>query len=512
MTGPAAADERQMPEKFGRYLLTDRIGSGGMAEVFRAVTFGSEGFRRIIVVKRIRRELSESANFLQMFFAEAKISALLHHQNIVQVYDFGQVNGWYFLAMEYLEGKDVATILRALRPARRAIPPSLAAHVGREVVAGLQYVHKLRSADDRPLDIVHRDVSPANVMLLRTGRIKLLDFGIALASDLADESPAQRASLKGKLSYISPEQARCEPLDRRSDLFSWGATTWEMLTGVRLFGGKSDLERVTAVKQMPVPPPSTLRSAIPAALDRIVLRALARDRALRYQSADELAGDLTAFLKISPLPQDAVTRLLSELFGRDSASGTMPALPSLEGLVADGLIAAEELLQLEAQVQPADLGRSLAFPGDTDPRSSKQGGAGIRSALRRRSALWAMGAALVVTTIAVISFLLFARAPAPSTASTASPKGGINAGPVGANRAGPLPPGHVRIEVDSEPSGARVSGSRGFLGTTPLQVTLPMSSESEELRFEKPGFKSTTYEVRPERPGMIFVELKPVRR
>ena len=357
-----------------------------------------------------------------MFFAEAKISALLHHQNIVQVYDFGQVNGWYFLAMEYLEGKDVATILRALRPARRAIPPSLAAHVGREVVAGLQYVHKLRSADDRPLDIVHRDVSPANVMLLRTGRIKLLDFGIALASDLTDESPAQRAGLKGKLSYMSPEQARCEPLDRRSDLFSWGATTWEMLTGVRLFGGKSDLERVTAVKQMPVPPPSTLRPAIPAALDRIVLRALARDRALRYQSAEELAGDLTAFLKTSPPPQDAVTRLLSELFGRDSASGTMPS-PAIPGrarrrrahrrrraAAAEGAGSARRpwpvagvsgghrspVLEAGRRGRPGGVAPALGLVGD---------GRGPGRHDDRRDLL-----------------LLFARAPAPSTASTAPPK------------------------------------------------------------------------------------------
>ena len=264
---------------------------------------------------------------------------------------------------------------------------------------------------------------------------------------------------------------------------------------------------------MPVPPPSTIRAAIPAALDRIVLRALERDCALRYQSAEELAGDLTAFLKTSPPPQDAVTRLLSELFGRDTASGTMPALPSLEGLVADGLIAAEELLQLKAQVQTADFGRSLEFPGDTGPRSSKSGGANVRAALRRRSALWAMGAALVRHDDCG-DLLLAVRARAGALDRIHRSLRNRESTRARRGRTAPAPSHRGTCGSKSTPSPlARGSpAAAAILGTTPLQVTLPMSAESEELRFEKPGFKSTTYEVRPERAGMIFVELKPVRR
>src|SRR5262245_45857170 len=169
---PPTPTGRKLPEQFGRYLLVERIGSGGMAEVFRAVTFGWEGFRRVLVIKRIRREHSDSPNFLSMFFDEAKISALLHHPNIVQVYDFGQADGAYFLAMEHIDGKDLGALLRALRGARRTMPPALAAFVGHEVAQGLSYAHTLVSADGRPFDIVHRDINPSNVMLVRTGGVK----------------------------------------------------------------------------------------------------------------------------------------------------------------------------------------------------------------------------------------------------------------------------------------------------------------------------------------------------
>src|SRR5262245_60307637 len=322
---PAA---RRIPEKFGRYLLTERIGSGGMAEVFRAVTFGQEGFRRVIVVKRIRRELSDSPNSLTMFFDEAKISALLHHPNIVQVYDFGQVDGAYFLAMEHVDGRDLSAVLRALRGEGRSFAPSMVAYIGHGIAQGLHYAHTLVSADGIPFDIIHRDINPSNVMLVRTGGVKILDFGIAKASEAAGKTQTQRAMLKGKLSYLSPEQARLEPLDARSDLFSWGSTTWELLTGHRLFGGQSDYERLEAVKHADIPPPASRRADVPEELSRIVMRALERDRERRYPNAQELARDLDELLKEHPPEPDAVAGLLGDLFGDESSRNLL--LPSDE--------------------------------------------------------------------------------------------------------------------------------------------------------------------------------------
>jgi serine/threonine-protein kinase len=493
--GRAQANETpsSMPEKFGRYVLIDRVGSGGMADVFRAVTFGWEGFRRVIVVKRIRRELSDSPDFLRMFFDEAKISALLHHPNIVQVYDFGQVDGHYFLAMEYLEGKDVASVMRALRSERRGLPPSLAALIGHEVAVGLRYAHTLASADGQPYDIIHRDVNPANIMLMRTGGVKLLDFGIAKASEAAGKTQTQRAIVKGKYSYLSPEQARCEKIDGRSDLFSWGSTMWEMLTGRRLFGGKTDFERLTAVKQAEVPPPSARRPEIPEALDRIVLRALERDVARRYQSADELAGDLEAFLATAPAEPGAVTDLLTQLFGEESAQGISAA--PMQQLIRE---ASDKVAADAGKDDPSGpntvgmLPSSRSAAGDAEAPA-----AGAGAAPRRLATAWAVAAALVVAAGAAVAWALHVReAPALTAAAAAATPAAAAAGV-------------VRIDVDSDPAGARVTGSQGTLGSTPLTITLPASTESEHLRFEKAGFLPATYDVRPKSAGIVFVELKP---
>jgi serine/threonine protein kinase len=520
-----------MPEKFGRYVLIDRVGSGGMADVFRAVTFGWEGFRRIIVVKRLRHELSESPDFLRMFFDEAKISALLHHPNIVQVYDFGQVKGYHFLAMEYLEGKDVASILRSLRAAKRTLEPSLAAHIGREVARGLHYAHKLRGPDGQPFDIVHRDINPANVMLLRTGGVKVLDFGIAKASEAAGKSQTQRAIVKGKLSYLSPEQAACEPLNGRSDIFSWGATMWEMLTGARLFGGKTDFDRLTAVKQALVPPPSMRRPGIARELDRIVLRALERDLARRYQSAEELAGDLDRFLLAAPPEPDAVTRLLSDLYGDESSSVmVMPPLDHLTA-VANGLEESgpqksygngngdgdsaddSEPSQLRTvsavpprREIPHELAQEITIDTSGFGPADRDGSAEGQAGSRRTVIGWTAGAALMIAAVAAIWWSLRGGPLA------APPPMGGPAAAVGSVQPTSNAPAVVKIEVDSDPPGAQVSGSGGPLGTTPLTVSLPASIESEQLRFEKPGFSPILYEVRPKSAGIVFVELKPAPR
>jgi serine/threonine protein kinase len=304
-------------EKFGRYFLVDRIAVGGMAEVYRAVTHGVEGFRRTFVVKRILAEKAASPSFIKMFCEEARISALLHHQNVVQVYDFGNVGGSYFLAMEFLPGKDLSSLLRVLRAAKAAVPPGLAAYVAREAANGLHYAHTLRGAGNQPLNIVHRDVTPSNVMLLFAGGVKVLDFGIAKA---ATESQDAEGSVKGKFGYLAPEQARGAEVDGRADVFALGVTLWEMLVGRRLFAGKDDFETLRNVMQKPVPPPSALRPEVPAALDRIVMRALERDRELRYATAEEMARDCDRVAREAHVDGQSLRTFLNDLFAEESSS------------------------------------------------------------------------------------------------------------------------------------------------------------------------------------------------
>jgi serine/threonine protein kinase len=301
---------------FGRYQLLERIGKGGMAEVFRAVAHGMEGFERIFVVKRIRPDRSDSPKFVHMFCEEARISALLNHPNIVQVYDFGNIDGAYFMAMEHLVGKDLSTVMRVVRARGGAIPPSLAAYVAREAARALHHAHTLLMPDGTPAGVVHRDVTPSNIMLLKAGGVKILDFGIAKAAALARPAAAggRPPRLAGKLSYLSPELVRGAAVDHRSDIFSLGVVLWEMVAGERLFTGENETETLQNVLTQAIAEPSRRRDSIPAVLDAIVARALDREPANRYESAEVFANELDRFLLDMPLADQAVPRLLDELF------------------------------------------------------------------------------------------------------------------------------------------------------------------------------------------------------
>ena len=311
------------PECFGRYLLVDRIGAGGMAEVFLAVMPGAEGFKRTFVVKRIQAERAQSPEFVRMFIDEARIGSLLDHPNIVQVYDFGNVDGMYFLAMEYLTGRDVSAIISRLCSLQRACPPAVAAHIAREVALGLGYAHGLAGDDGKNLNIVHRDVSPSNIMCLRSGGVKLLDFGIAKALDAygAAAEPTAHGVLKGKLAYVAPERIRGQAFDGRVDVFALGVVLWEMLVGRRLFRGKDELESLRFVLDLSVPPPSSLRRGIPEALDAVVLRALERNPDARYPSAQAMADDLERGLRATPGQPKALQTLLADLFEAEMNAG-----------------------------------------------------------------------------------------------------------------------------------------------------------------------------------------------
>jgi serine/threonine protein kinase len=328
-----SAQVTRQPERFGRYVLLDRIGVGGMAEVFRAVMPGAEGFRRTFVVKRILGSLSQSASFVEMFVREARILALLDHPSIVQVYDFGNVDGNYFLAMEYVRGRDLQAVLRRLRQTQRTCPPSIAMFVAREIAGCLGYAHDLCGPDGKALNLIHRDVSPSNIMCANAGGVKLLDFGIAKVFGDDPAERTERGAFKGKLAYMAPERVKREPIDGRSDLFSLGVVMWEMLTGRRLFRGANDLETLRNVLEAAIPLPSSIAPDVPPGLDGVVMRALARDPAARYASGHELADELEELLQGTKHNSKVLPALLRDLFGAGLQSGPLPLSGLAEELI-----------------------------------------------------------------------------------------------------------------------------------------------------------------------------------
>jgi serine/threonine protein kinase len=287
-----------MATRLGRYAVLKHLASGGMADVLLGRSEGIEGFERHVVVKRIRPEYARDQRFIRMFLDEARVAATLHHQHIVQVYDIGEAGGDYFIAMEYIHGEDVRTILSAASRSRNHVPLGYAIAIVSAAAAGLHYAHERCGADKRPLGIVHRDVSPSNILVGYDGSIKVVDFGIAKA---AMREETQSGSLKGKISYMSPEQCKGGEVDRRSDVYALGVVLYELATTTRLFKGENSYLVMDQIVNGRVPPPQNRRPDLPAELATIIQRAIAPDRAKRYATADELRQALDAFAAKSGL-------------------------------------------------------------------------------------------------------------------------------------------------------------------------------------------------------------------
>ena len=342
----------ELPGRFGDYQLLERIAVGGMAEVFLAKSFGVEGFEKPVVIKRILPGLARSPRFISMFVKEAKISALLSHPNVVQVYELGRVESDYYIAMEYIHGRDLTRTVRKLRARGERMPMNLAVYVSACIARGLAYAHSRLGADGRALNIVHRDVSPHNVILSFQGQVKLLDFGIArLAGEAGEESASGRPG-GGKYAYMSPEQASGRAIDGRSDLFSCGIVLYELLVNHRLFQHADPTEKLRRVREAIVPDPREEVPEIPERLWAILQRALARDPADRYADGLEMEEDLRAFLYEEGLRADekGLADCLSELFTDEL--GPDPNARDLERMVRG-------LVRLDGE-------RSLGGDGDHD--------------------------------------------------------------------------------------------------------------------------------------------------
>lgn len=280
-------------QQLGRYQVLKKLATGGIADVFLARASGLEGFTRHVVIKAIRRELATEPRFVTAFLDEARIAASLHHHNIVQVYDIGEQNGAYFFAMEYVHSEDVRTLLQRVRERNEVVPLDQAVSIITATAAGLHYAHEAVGPQGTKLGVIHRDVAPSNILVGYDGSVKLVDFGLAKAALRSTTTAA--GTIRGKASYMSPEQCRGEKIDRRADIFGLGIVMYELVTAQRLFKGATDFETMQDVVEGEVPPPSSVRRDVPPALDAIILKALAKDPNARYQTAEEFRAAVEAF-------------------------------------------------------------------------------------------------------------------------------------------------------------------------------------------------------------------------
>ncbi|HXZ24775.1 MAG TPA: serine/threonine-protein kinase, partial [Nitrospiria bacterium] len=315
--------QHSAPARFGKYLLMDRLAAGGMAELFLAKQIGLKGFEKVVAIKRILPALTQDQEFVGMFINEAKLAALLSHQHIVQIFDLGTTEGFYYIAMEYVMGKDLRALVQRSQARSLPLTPGHALLIASRICAGLDYAHRKKDLHGRDLHLVHRDVSPQNILISYEGEIKLVDFGIAKATTQATET--RTGTLKGKLSYMSPEQATGKPLDHRSDIFSLGIVLHELVTGQRMFTGNNEFAIIEQVRQAQIAPPSERNRDLPPEIDGLIMKALAKNPADRFQHASdmELAIDHLIAAKGYAFSSLSLANYMHALFEQDMTDDTV---------------------------------------------------------------------------------------------------------------------------------------------------------------------------------------------
>lgn len=466
----------------GQYHLIDVIATGGMGQLHLATKRGLEGFTKVAAVKCIRPELAETTPFRQMFLDEARVAARLDHPNIVTTYELGIEDGTYFIAMEYLPGEDLGAALARSASLGRPVPFEVAIDIAWSCAQGLHFAHELPGKDGRPTGLVHRDVSPPNVVITYHGAVKLLDFGIAKMRNTTRTS--QVGGFRGKLRYAAPEQVAGGRIDRRTDVFGLGIILWECLTGSVLFDGSTDAEIVDAIQHRTIDPPSKRRPDVMAELERIVMRALDRDPERRYQTARDLAGDLGRLsIGRGPDGHSRIAHWLESLFGPErSALKVGIARGQLEGSVRalsvpDGPVEPTQSTTLTSGFKTAwnsELpGRPSVATGDLPARPF------VTESLppvppSRPKALIVGGLSVAGLIAAVVSFAMFQKETPAVEAPVEKNTYVISVSTT--------PPG-AHVYVDGAPTGRRApTVLRGFTGEggVVIRTTLPGYADAEK--------------------------------
>jgi serine/threonine protein kinase len=415
-------------QQLGKYEILQRLASGGMAEIFLARAVGVLGFDKLVVIKRILPHLAQRKDFVGMFLDEARIATTLTHANVVQTHEVGIHGKSYFMVMEYLAGEDVRSIVRALIKRGERLPLQHALEIAIGVAAGLHYAHEKKDREGKPLAIVHRDVTPQNVIVTFEGGVKLLDFGIAKAANRINET--RSGSFKGKVPYMSPEQCRGEPLDRRSDIFSLGIMLHEMTLGRRLFRGETDFQILKQIVEGPIARPSQIEPSYDPELDAIVMRALERDPKRRFASARELQEALEELahqrrLRLSPL---SLADFVRALFGDQVGAWERAAAASDREQL-------QEHLATVLAVRQADLAAEESAGGDeSEPLAPASPPPSVDVALesfelrpRRGSRVGLVLAGALAAAIAVVAWRARVQPPANAPSANAPSSAPANA-------------------------------------------------------------------------------------
>jgi serine/threonine-protein kinase len=457
------------------YQIVRKLATGGMAEIFLARHNSTDGFQRNLVIKRILPEFSEDPSFVQSFLDEAKLAGQLSHPNIVQIYDLGRAQQSYYIAMEYIKGFDISTMLRLCRRSASHLPVSAALRVFCDVCAGLDYAHNAKDLDGNSLGVVHRDVTPSNVIVSMEGPAKLVDFGIAKATAKGD-GKTKTGTIKGKFAYLAPEQVLGKPIDRRVDVFACGIMLYELLTNSNPFRGETEYQSLQNIVNGVVDPISKKRSDTPPELDDVVKKALVRDPDQRYQSCGELmqAVELAATQAGISLSHAAVHQFLTDhetQLTEIEARRTTDPSGSVSGpsFSASASIANPDFALDDAR----SLTRHEAEP--------------IIEVQERRPALVIGSVAVAVVALVAVAAVLVRG---PLVANTLSV---------------PQPPA---IEVISDPPGAQVLVDGVLVtGETPLRLTDVEVGKSYNLRIMRSGFRTVSSDVKVEQEGVRTMQI-----
>jgi serine/threonine-protein kinase len=494
-----------------KYRLIAELGHGGMAEVFLAVVSGPAGFNKLVVVKQIRAELADDPEFLNMFLDEARLAARLSHPNVVQTNEVGHVGNRYFIAMEYLDGQPLNRVLQRFKRDNTALPLAMHIRILIDVLAGLHHAHELADYDGTPLEVVHRDVSPHNVFVTYDGQIKVVDFGIAKAMNSSSETRA--GVIKGKVAYMSPEQARGDRVDRRSDVFAVGVMLWEAMTGQRLWKGLTDVAMLHRIIKGEIPSPCTIKADISERMEAVCMKALIPNREERYASAADFQNALEDLLTEmgERVSVRDIGKLVSKTFDQDrvriksvieaqikkgpsqtmslpsidplAVSGinhgnTRPSLPSINtGFTQSGLLPAEG---------PTSVGKSKSTPSSLTLSASQN-----PPETGSKKGIVIAGVVLGAAVLGGIIWLVTLPPPAKgdnATAATSEPQ--TSAAPTAP--AAPPSANEVEIKVNVNVPEARIFIDEKPVTGNPYAGKFPKDGAPHHIRAEATGYAPKT--------------------